>query len=221
MFQVTAADEGGNDTTARRSPSPSSILPPPYESYEELPPGWLRAFDPQSNRCFYVDTLANPPVSIWAHPFRHPQFLRNVGIKPEEIPDDSDWHPDPENASQIAVFTNESTSSVRLPSFLAAVKAKIMEEAEARAAAYARSAEKRYRRKQWFYIEARKAIIEDRKRRDEWHYGQVDFIPPHRYDYDGPGFEEDKNATTTSVVRKVLGALTRARHPVNTQAESP
>ncbi len=29
-----------------RSPSPTSSLPPPYD-YEEVPPGWIKALDPQ------------------------------------------------------------------------------------------------------------------------------------------------------------------------------
>ena len=34
-----------------------------------LPEGWVRQWDPTSHHNFYVDTKANPPRSIWSHPF--------------------------------------------------------------------------------------------------------------------------------------------------------
>jgi len=34
-----------------------------------LPEGWIRQFDAASGHHFYVDTKANPPRSIWEHPF--------------------------------------------------------------------------------------------------------------------------------------------------------
>lgn len=46
-----------------------------------LPKGWIRQYHPSSHHNFFVDTLANPPRSIWVHPFDDAQYQR-------EHPDD-------------------------------------------------------------------------------------------------------------------------------------
>jgi hypothetical protein len=47
-----------------------------------LPPGWVRSFDPQEGHQFFVDTTADPPRSIWVHPYDDEQFLST--LSPEE-----------------------------------------------------------------------------------------------------------------------------------------
>lgn len=47
-----------------------------------LPPGWVRTFDPESHHQFFVDTKADPPRSIWTHPYDDEQFLST--LSPEE-----------------------------------------------------------------------------------------------------------------------------------------
>ncbi|SPO30365.1 uncharacterized protein UTRI_05829 [Ustilago trichophora] len=47
-----------------------------------LPKGWIRQYDPSSHHNFFVDTLANPPRSIWVHPFDDAQYQRE---HPDEI----------------------------------------------------------------------------------------------------------------------------------------
>lgn len=47
-----------------------------------LPKGWIRQFDPSTQHNFFVDTLANPPRSIWVHPYDDPQFQRE---HPDEV----------------------------------------------------------------------------------------------------------------------------------------
>jgi hypothetical protein len=47
-----------------------------------LPPGWVRQFDTQEQHQFFVDTTANPPRSIWVHPYDDPEFLAT--LPPEE-----------------------------------------------------------------------------------------------------------------------------------------
>ncbi|KAJ8468953.1 hypothetical protein ONZ45_g17058 [Pleurotus djamor] len=42
-----------------------------------LPPGWLKEFDPNAQRHFYVDTNSTPPRSIWVHPYEDEQYLRD------------------------------------------------------------------------------------------------------------------------------------------------
>ncbi|KAI0800867.1 hypothetical protein C8Q74DRAFT_1364538 [Fomes fomentarius] len=41
-----------------------------------LPDGWVREFDPTLKHPFWVDTTAQPPRSIWVHPYEDEQFLR-------------------------------------------------------------------------------------------------------------------------------------------------
>ncbi|KAL1595020.1 hypothetical protein SLS60_009705 [Paraconiothyrium brasiliense] len=48
----------------------------------DLPPGWIRQFDPTEQHQFFVDTKANPPRSIWTHPYDDPDFLAT--LSPEE-----------------------------------------------------------------------------------------------------------------------------------------
>lgn len=47
-----------------------------------LPEGWVRTFDPESHHQFFVDTKANPPRSIWTHPYDDEQYLST--LSPEE-----------------------------------------------------------------------------------------------------------------------------------------
>lgn len=47
-----------------------------------LPPGWIRQFDEQEGHQFFVDTTANPPRSIWTHPYDDEQYLST--LSPEE-----------------------------------------------------------------------------------------------------------------------------------------
>jgi hypothetical protein len=47
-----------------------------------LPPGWTRQFDSKEQHQFFVDTKANPPRSIWIHPYDDEQFLST--LSPEE-----------------------------------------------------------------------------------------------------------------------------------------
>lgn len=48
----------------------------------ELPEGWARSFDVETQHQFFVDTRANPPRSIWVHPYDDEQFLST--LSPEE-----------------------------------------------------------------------------------------------------------------------------------------
>ncbi|KAJ7184461.1 hypothetical protein C8R46DRAFT_461010 [Mycena filopes] len=45
-------------------------------SSEALPPGWVKQYDPTSQRNFYVDTAI--PRSTWSHPFQDEQYLRET-----------------------------------------------------------------------------------------------------------------------------------------------
>ena len=52
------------------------------DEMRELPPGWTRSFDAQSQHQFFVDTTKNPPRSIWVHPYDDEEFLNT--LSPEE-----------------------------------------------------------------------------------------------------------------------------------------
>lgn len=52
------------------------------DEVRELPPGWVRSFDPESQHQFFVDTKATPPRSIWTHPYDDEEFLAT--LSPEE-----------------------------------------------------------------------------------------------------------------------------------------
>ncbi|KAF1963382.1 hypothetical protein CC80DRAFT_541318 [Byssothecium circinans] len=47
-----------------------------------LPEGWVRQFDPIEHHQFFVDTRADPPRSIWTHPYDDPEYLST--LSPEE-----------------------------------------------------------------------------------------------------------------------------------------
>lgn len=52
------------------------------DELRELPPGWVRSFDPESSHQFFVDTRVDPPRSIWVHPYDDEQYLST--LTPEE-----------------------------------------------------------------------------------------------------------------------------------------
>jgi len=41
-----------------------------------IPFGWIKEFDQTSGQPFYVDTKANPPRSIWTHPYEDQVYLK-------------------------------------------------------------------------------------------------------------------------------------------------
>lgn len=48
----------------------------------ELPAGWVRQYDANAHHQFFVNTKADPPRSIWHHPYDDEQYLSTVS--PEE-----------------------------------------------------------------------------------------------------------------------------------------
>ncbi|KAF2268546.1 hypothetical protein CC78DRAFT_576031 [Lojkania enalia] len=55
-----------------------------------LPSGWIRQFDPNEQHQFFVDTNADPPRSIWVHPYDDPEYLST--LTPEERKKHSRMH---------------------------------------------------------------------------------------------------------------------------------
>lgn len=83
-----------------------------------LPPGWIRQYDHKEHHQFFVDTRANPPRSIWHHPYDDDQYLSTLSSEERErlqethrtpttadleaeITDEEDHH-DPKHADHLA-----------------------------------------------------------------------------------------------------------------------
>lgn len=49
-----------------------------------LPAGWVRQFDAKEQHQFYVDTRANPPRSIWHHPYDDDEYLGTLTSEERE-----------------------------------------------------------------------------------------------------------------------------------------
>ncbi|KAK4700312.1 hypothetical protein P7C70_g5937, partial [Phenoliferia sp. Uapishka_3] len=48
------------------------------EESRELPKGWVRQYDEESSHAFYIDEDANPPRSIWTHPYDDIDYLKSL-----------------------------------------------------------------------------------------------------------------------------------------------
>ncbi|TID22233.1 hypothetical protein E2P81_ATG11339 [Venturia nashicola] len=48
------------------------------DEHRPLPQGWIRQFDADTHHQFFVDTSANPPRSIWSHPYDDEQYLNSL-----------------------------------------------------------------------------------------------------------------------------------------------
>ena len=58
-----------------------------------LPSGWIRQWDSKERHHFYVDTAANPPRSIWHHPYDDDDYLRGLSSEERERLQESDRLP--------------------------------------------------------------------------------------------------------------------------------
>ncbi|KAF2878156.1 hypothetical protein BDV95DRAFT_556821 [Massariosphaeria phaeospora] len=83
----STAAQGRVSTDGPAARTSRSGIPPEHRRSMEdetrpLPPGWIRQFDADEQHQFFVDTNANPPRSIWTHPYDDPDFLAT--LSPEE-----------------------------------------------------------------------------------------------------------------------------------------
>jgi hypothetical protein len=84
------------------------------DEHRELPPGWIRQFDPQEGHQFFVDTTKEPPRSIWVHPYDDPDFLST--LSPEERKKHSRLHRSSTLEDLAAEDTdNEDQHEAKLP----------------------------------------------------------------------------------------------------------
>jgi hypothetical protein len=104
--------DGPTSRTARNG------IPPEHrrsmeDENRELPPGWVRQFDPGEQHQFFVDTKANPPRSIWTHPYDDPGFLAT--LSPEERKIHSRMHRSVTLEDITAESSDDEDHNPRLP----------------------------------------------------------------------------------------------------------
>jgi len=80
--QATTGHDSDPPPTSSRPTRRSTIPLRARRSMEDelrpLPPGWIRQLDPATQHQFFVDTTANPPRSIWHHPYDDETFLHSL-----------------------------------------------------------------------------------------------------------------------------------------------
>jgi hypothetical protein len=84
--QSTGASKKSTDNTLH---VPGVRIPPAArksmeDEARELPEGWVRQYDTKEHHQFFVDTRANPPRSIWHHPYDDEQYLSTLTSEERE-----------------------------------------------------------------------------------------------------------------------------------------
>lgn len=74
-----------------------------------LPDGWVRQYDAAHSHQFFVDTRANPPRSIWHHPYDDEEFLSTLSS--EEHERIQSLHRVPTSADLLAESSDEEDGS--------------------------------------------------------------------------------------------------------------
>lgn len=79
----------GSSTKSSTLQVPNSGVNPAHRRSMEdeqrpLPVGWVRQFDAHENHQFFVDTRANPPRSIWHHPYDDDEYLKSISSEERE-----------------------------------------------------------------------------------------------------------------------------------------
>ncbi|GLB36016.1 hypothetical protein LshimejAT787_0303040 [Lyophyllum shimeji] len=122
-------------------------------SERPLPDGWIRQIDQQSGHPFYVDTKADPPRSVWVHPYEDEQYLNEHPEAREKIARTS------ESSSQTRTFSPIPENNVprtRKRGFLGKIKDKLIGTKEERELAKRRAELlEEQRRQQWLAQAAR------------------------------------------------------------------
>ena len=86
------AATGSNGNKSKSKPTPTDpghlqvprngIPPAARRSMEDegrpLPAGWIRQYDAKQSHQYFVDTKANPPRSIWHHPYDDEEYLKSL-----------------------------------------------------------------------------------------------------------------------------------------------
>ncbi|KAK1756737.1 hypothetical protein QBC47DRAFT_412108 [Echria macrotheca] len=115
--QATGGHESDSAASAprRRSSIPLRARRSMEDELRALPPGWIRQFDSRTQHQFFVDTRANPPRSIWHHPYDDDVYLASLSPSERQNlhpPDRRRIHPNdhrPDLAAELS--TDEDGSS--------------------------------------------------------------------------------------------------------------
>lgn len=85
---ATGSSTSSKPTTLEVPGARNGIPPSKRRSMEDehrpLPEGWIRQFDPKEEHQFFVDTKADPPRSIWHHPYDDEQYLSTLSSEERE-----------------------------------------------------------------------------------------------------------------------------------------
>ncbi|KAK6858562.1 hypothetical protein PG995_006261 [Apiospora arundinis] len=76
-----------------------------------LPDGWVRTFDPENHHQFFVDIQADPPRSIWHHPYDDEEFLNSLPLQERERLGGLTRHPSKEDIAAETTDEEEGDSS--------------------------------------------------------------------------------------------------------------
>ncbi|KAL0247365.1 hypothetical protein I308_104401 [Cryptococcus tetragattii IND107] len=83
------------------------------DEQRDLPPGWVRCFDPKQQHHFYVDEATKR--STWVHPYDDPEYLRT-------LPKDHPAHPDSKEARAVRKYSEDEELSKRKRKEIKSVK---------------------------------------------------------------------------------------------------
>jgi hypothetical protein len=87
-YEASASGQPSKPSTYLEVPPNTRNGIPPHtrrsmeDENRDLPHGWERQYDTKEHHQFFVDTTADPPRSIWHHPYDDEQYINN--ISPEE-----------------------------------------------------------------------------------------------------------------------------------------
>ncbi|KAK7993455.1 hypothetical protein PG989_006836 [Apiospora arundinis] len=76
-----------------------------------LPDGWVRTFDPENHHQFFVDIRADPPRSIWHHPYDDEEFLNSLPLQERERLGGLTRHPSKKDIAAETTDEEEGDSS--------------------------------------------------------------------------------------------------------------
>ncbi|KAK0652679.1 hypothetical protein B0T16DRAFT_320693 [Cercophora newfieldiana] len=100
--QATGSETEPSTNRPERNGIPLRARRSMEDELRPLPEGWVRTFDPASQHQFFVDTKADPPRSIWHHPYDDEQFLQTLSPAAREsirasgrIPNKADFAAEP------------------------------------------------------------------------------------------------------------------------------
>ncbi|MCJ1275416.1 hypothetical protein MMC21_003219 [Puttea exsequens] len=116
-YSEAAPSSSSSRPTPGTQPSTRNGIPPhTRRSMEDegraLPKGWLRSYDPDNAHQFFVDTTADPPRSIWHHPYDDDDYMNSLA--PDERAHIRGLHRVPTQAD-IAAESSDSDDATSAP----------------------------------------------------------------------------------------------------------